>query len=60
MKPQSEQQAQPKTVTRCSYCNEAVYLELRNDETRELVVYRCPHTRELITAAEKRLKAYRV
>ena len=60
MKPTSEQPLQPKTVTCCSYCNEAGYLELRQEETRELLVYRCPHTRELITAIEKRLKAYRV
>ena len=51
---------EPKAVKRCTLCNESGYLELLHEGTNELLVHRCPHQRELITAIEKRLMAYRL
>ncbi len=57
---QLTEQPQAKPAKRCTHCNEAGFLELRNAETGELSVHRCPHKRELVLGIEARLKAYRI
>jgi hypothetical protein len=56
----SEAVQPPKPIERCAHCNEAGYLELRQRESGELVVYRCPHSPKLIAVIEERLTASRL
>ena len=51
----ADQVHQPKPVKRCSLCNDAGFLELRQAGTNQLIVHRCPHKRELVARIEKHL-----
>jgi hypothetical protein len=46
--------------TRCALCNEAGFLELRHEETDELLVHRCPHKLEMVKRIEEWPNAYRL
>ena len=49
-----------KAVENCPFCNEAGFLELREEGRGQLVVHPCPHRLELVTQIEEKLRSYRV
>ncbi|MBX3671012.1 MAG: replication initiator protein A [Rhodocyclaceae bacterium] len=51
---------QVKVVESCPFCNEAGFLELKEEGKGRLVMHPCPHQLELVTQIEERLRSYRV